>query len=180
MANPRMRSRPKWREIYDNASTLPPGALITYEDLEALIGYDPSKPGAARTPIYRASDELLTKRSKMLVPVPGEGYRVAHASEHEKVARANHSSASKKLVKAEVVAVHVDRNQLNEEQRKSIDNFTDMVRAQNAMLARHDTRITDVEEVVAKVDDRVGVLEQTLKAHGIDVPERRVVEGETA
>jgi hypothetical protein len=173
-------TRAMWREIYDNASVLSPGAIITYEDLEVLIGYDLSKPGASRSPIYRASQELLSRRSKMLIPVPGEGYRVAHATEHETAAKGHQRGARRKLTKAVSVAVNVDRNQLTDAQRKSLDGLADLLMAQNAMLSRHDRRIGDVEKDVAKVDDRVGVLEQALRTHGIDVPERRVVEGETA
>ncbi len=172
--------RARWRELYDHASKLAPGDIITYNTLTELLTYDPSKPGASRAPIYRANDELLVKRSRMLVAVPGEGYRIAHATEHEVKARGLQKSARRRIGKAVCTAVHVDRNQLTEAQQKSIDTLTDVLLTQNAMLTRHDKRIGNVEETVSRVDDRIGAMEDALRAHGIDVPSRRVVDGEVA
>lgn len=171
--------RARWREIYDNAAALPPGAILTYTDIETLIGYDVSAPGAARSPIYRANRALLTEHSRMLVAVPGKGYRVAHATEHEHQAKGQQRKARRRLSTAVTVAVNVDRNQLTAAQQKSLDGLADVLMAQNAMLASHNKRLGSVEKDVAKVDDRVDVLEQALRAHGIAIPERRTVDGET-
>lgn len=170
--------RPLWREVYDHAMTLDTNDVIDWQCLKDLIGYDPSLPGSSRTPILTASRRLLREHSRLLVSVRGKGYRIAEAAEQEGYARGDQRSARRKLTNAHAKAVHVNKNDLTETQRASIDALAHVLAAQNAMLKRHDVRLTTVEETAKVQDARLDVLEATLRRHGIDVPDRTPIPGE--
>lgn len=172
-------ARARWREIYDHAAELKPGDIITYDTLTELLGYNPAKQGASRTPIARAGQELLTKRSRMLIAVRGVGYKIAHASEHEVKARGYQKSARRRMRSAVATTTHVDRNELSIAQRKSIDAFTDALVFQASVLDRHETQIADLRRTVTQVDDKYDVLVAALQSQGISVPDRVTVAGET-
>jgi hypothetical protein len=167
-----------WRAVYDHALLLEPGDIIDWAALEKLLDYDPSAPGASRSPILTASRRLLTDHSRCLVSVRGVGYKVAKAEEQEGIGRSYQRGARRKLRKAVDVTTFVDRNALDETQRKSLDALAHVLAAQNAMLKRHDTRITTVETATQKQDARLDVLEATLRKHGIDVPQQQTINGE--
>lgn len=170
---------PKWRLIYDHAEQLQPGDLINWATLTELLGYDPSTPGAARSPITTASKHLLIDHSRTLTAVRGKGYRIARADEHETIAKGGQRSARRKLSGALGVAIHVNRNELSEPQRRSLDAFAHVLAQQNAMLKRHDAKIKDIETVAQQQDARLDVLEDVLRKAGIPIPERTIIEGET-
>lgn len=167
-----------WRNVYDHAALLAPGDIITYTQLTTMLGYDPSEPGRSRSPIYTASRRLLKDHNRTLIVQQGSGYRVARASEHEGLARAGQRSARRKIGRAVDVSTYVDVTELTAEQRKSLDAVALVLRAQNAMLQRHDTRIGVVEKDVQRQDDRLAALEAALARQGIDVPRADVVQGE--
>lgn len=169
---------PLWKAIYDHAVLLSPGDLIGWDRFEVLLGYDPSQPGQSRGPILTASKRLLTDHNRVLVSVRGEGYRVATADGHEGIARSGQRAARRKIRGAHLVATHVDRNALTDKQRASLDAVAHVLAAQNAMLKRHDVRISTVEGATQAQDARLDVLEATLRKHGIDVPSQRTVSGE--
>jgi alkylated DNA nucleotide flippase Atl1 len=171
--------KPQWEKVLDLVLELPAGTIVTFAELEKVLGYDPSRPGAARHPIRKAADHLLEARQRTLRADRGVGYRVAAATEHEGMARGRQRSARRHVTKAVALTVNVDRNQLTHAQRESIDALGAVLMAQNAMLRRHDVRITDVEIDVQKVDDRVSALEAMLRAHGLEVPDPQVIPGET-
>lgn len=171
---------PQWRLVYDKAATLQPGDVITYPDLAGLLGYDPSELGRSRSPIHTASRRMLKDHDRTLVAVPKKGYRVAHASEHEGIARAGQRSARRRISHAVAVTTHVDVTALTPGQRRSLEAVAHVLAAQNAMLSRHDARIGDVEKDVRRVDDRIAALEAVLARNGIDVPKVEDVPGELA
>ena len=169
---------PLWRPIYDHALELEPGDLIGWDRMAVLLGYDPSPPGASRSPIHMASRRLLTDHNRTLVSVRGKGYRVARAEEQEGIGRSYQRGARRKMTRAVAVTTHVDRNQLTEAQRTSLDAVAAVLAAQNAMLKRHDARLADVEVSTKQQDARLDVLEAVLRKNGIDVPTQRTVQAE--
>jgi hypothetical protein len=168
--------KPLWQLVYDHAVRLTPGDLITWADFEQLLGYDPSVAGASRGPIHTASRRLLRDHDRTLTSVRKRGYRVAFANEHEPIARSGQRSATKKLRRSADVAVHVDRNALTPKEASSLDSLAHVLTAQAAMLKRQERRITGVEADVQRQDDRLDVLEATLRKHGIEIPKLRVVD----
>ena len=169
----------QWQTIYDHAVNLAPGDLIDWDKLTTLLGYDPSVPGASRSPILTAAKHLLQNHDRTLVSVRGKGYRIAKAEEHEGIARSGQQSARRKIRNAVAVTTHVDRNALTPAQQQSLDALAHVLSRQNAMLKRYDRRITAVEASDQQQDARLDVLEATLRKHGIPIPETRTIEGET-
>ena len=169
-----------WRAVHDHAAALSPGDLIPYATLSDLLGYDLTVPGASRTPIQVAGRRLLDSHERTLIAVRGVGYRVALASEHEGLARGGQRSARRKLARAHTVAVRVDRNQLTTEQQSSLDAFAHVLAQQNAMLKRNERRVAAVETSVREHDERIEVLEATLRRHGIAAPKVETIAGEAA
>jgi hypothetical protein len=170
--------KPMWAKVLDLVEDLPSGTIVKFAELEAVLGYDPSQPGAARHPIRKAADYLLESKSRTLRAERGIGYRVAEATEHEGMARGRQRSARRQVSKAVALTLHVDRNALTEAQRTSIDALGQVLSAQNAMLRRHDVRITDVEIDVRQVDDRVAALEALLKRNGLAIPAAETIVAE--
>lgn len=177
-----------WRKVYDFAVDLEPGDLITWEQFEEILGYDPGVPGmgAGRQPVYMAARRMLVDHDRTLISVRNQGYRVAHAHEQEGMARSAQRAARRKIRRGMDLAVHVDISQLTAGQRRSVEAVAHVLAAQNAMLARHEDRITEVEEVQAKVahvqavaDDRIAALEAALLRLGIPIPRTEVILGET-
>lgn len=170
---------PLWQRIYDHATPLTPGDIITYLQLTDILGYDPSQPGKSRSPIHTASRRMLIDLDRTLVAVPKIGYRVAYAHEHETIARTGQRAARRKVSRALDVITHVDITALATEQRRSADALVQVLSMQAAMLARHDARIGTVEKDVRRVDDRVAALEQIIASHGIQVPDEIVVDDQS-
>lgn len=166
-----------WRKVYDIAVEMEPGELLGWDQLEQILGYDPGVPGmgAGRTPIYTASRRMLKEHSKTLISVRGKGYRVAYAHEQEGMARSKQRVARRQIRHGMDLAVHVDVRQLTPSQRRSIEAVAHVLAAQNAMLARHEERISDVEQIQERTDDRVAALEAALRQFGIPIPRSEVV-----
>lgn len=167
----------QWEKIFDLVVDLPPGTVVTFAQLRKVLGYDISQVGRSRGPVHKASEHLLAEKKRALMPERGKGYRVAKASEHEGLARKEQRSARKKVASAVALTVNVDRNELTDEQRASIDAFAQVVAAQAVMLSRQsirighaEKRIGHTEERIGQVDSRVGVLEALLRHHGVNVP----------
>jgi len=167
--------RPLWQKVLDLVIDMEPGTVVKFAQLEAVLGYNPSAPGAARQPIRKAAEHLLDAKDRTLRAERGIGYRVAKADEHEGMARGRQRSARRQLVRAVDLTVHVDRNALSETQRASIDALSRVLSAQNAMLRRHDVRLDGVEQDVRRVDDRVAALEALLRQNGVNVPEPQTI-----
>lgn len=167
-----------WHGIHDHALKLAPNDIITYQQLTNILGYDPSTPGQSRTPIYVASKHLLEDHNRTLVAVRGKGYRVAPASEHERLARGQQHAARRRIGKAVALATHVDFHALTPKQQKAVDAIAHVLKGQQAMLDRHDEQIGRVETSVRRVDDRIAALEAVLAQHGIAVPQADEITGE--
>jgi hypothetical protein len=170
---------PQWEAVFNLAEPRKAGDIISYGELSEVLGYDVTLPGATRSPIYKASERLLSLKNRTLRVVPRTGYRIAEAKEHEGLARGRQRRARRQITKGVALAKFVDWGALTKEQQVSLDKLGMVLAAQNAMLRRHDARIGDVETSVRSVDDRVTVMEALLRRHGIPVPERTTVEGET-
>jgi hypothetical protein len=171
--------QPMWQAVYDHAAGLNPGDMIGWDRLTAILGYDPSVPGASRSPILTASKHLLENHDRTLISVRGKGYRVTKAEEHEGIARGNQRSARRKIRNAVSVTTHVDRNQLTTAQQQSLDTLAHVLAQQNSMLKRHDQKLEHHDQQITQQDARFDVLEATLRKHGIPIPENRTVDGET-
>lgn len=167
---------PQWRLIYDLAIVRAPDDLITYEEIENVLGYDVQT--GHRSPIYKASKHLLEDHQRTLVAELNRGYRIARADEHYTLAKGQQKGARRKIRRGVALSTHVDLAALTPRQRGLIEDLNHVLMAQNAMLARHDTRIGDVEKDTRRIDDRVDVLEATLAKHGITVPQSQTVKGE--
>ncbi len=178
---------PLWRKVYDHAVTMEVDELLDWQQLKRLVKYDMSLPGASRSPVLVATKHLLRDKQRRLASVRGKGYRIVHASEHEQLALAGRRSARRKLAKARDDATYADRNQLDVAQRQAIDSLANTLSVQAAMLRRHEVRLdeqqTQIKDTQAQQQaqaDELARMRAALKLAGIEVPERRVVKGETS
>lgn len=139
--------KPEWQMVYDmllgNAES---GTVITYAELDDVLGRGFTN---NRAPLYRARDELGTRRKRWLVPVPTVGYRVTEAEEHVRIAVDHKRKSRKQLGMAVRVLSSTDLNRLSTEGLTEWDSEQKMTFALWAIVA-HENRLKRIEEVLRK------------------------------
>jgi hypothetical protein len=139
--------KPEWQIVYDallgNADF---GTIITFQQLDDVLGREFT---TNRAPLYRARDELGSRRKRWLVPVPTVGYRVTDASEHVRVAVDHKRKSRRQLGLAVRVLSSTDLNRLSSDGLSEWDGEQKMTFALWAIVA-HENRLKRIEEVLRK------------------------------
>lgn len=150
--------------------------VVTYADLAALL---PGTTRAAQQAATRAATVQIERdKSRTLAVVPGVGYRMVAAVEHEGLARKHHRSSRRQLVKASRKIKSADRTLLDAEQRARFDGIELNLSQQASMIRRLDDRVSATEKNlqdarrqtsgdIAEVSERVEKLAQALSRAGI-------------
>lgn len=171
--------RPEWQMIYDVLARGKVGDVIEYPALDKALGRDFRN---NRHPLERAIRELLNVKRRTVENMPGKGYRVVAASEHERLARQQQKFARRRIAKGLRTTRGTDRSQLTPEEALRLDRLEIMLADQQEALRRHESRIAKLEEVAKKAsrqkssddqrrDERVEKLYEALKRSGIDIEE---------
>lgn len=169
---------PEWQLIYQRVSTLDEGTVLTYDDLDEVLGRDFR---GDRSPIYRCIGELEKVDHRTLAVVRGSGYRIAAANEHERLAVGHHRRSRKQMRKAVSKAASADRSKLTPEERKRIDGLEMSLRQHADMIrrleARDEQRQAEIKALrrdtsadVAEISERVDRLTALLERHGVTTP----------
>ena len=159
----------EWEMLYDFLTTKEKGTVIKYAQLSAVLGRDLLE---ARSPLYRAMQELEMKDSRSLINVPGVGYRITIAQEHEGLARKHHKKSRRQIAKSLMKIESADKSQLTREERQRFENIEISLKQQADMIKRLDKRVAVVEQkqkthdgTAAKLDKLMAALER----HGIKI-----------
>lgn len=138
-------AEPEWKLIYNRLRSMQVDEVITYPELDDLLGRDFL---GARNPFYRAKLELERNDSKTMANVPGEGYRVAHPTEHERLAKGHVRRSHRQLRKAKSQVDSADRSGLDHEARRRLDALS--------------VHLGDVNRVVKQLNRRTSLNEERL------------------
>ena len=139
--------KPEWQLVYDALlGDADYGTTITFEELDRVLGREFV---TNRAPLYRARDELGSRRKRWLVPVPGTGYRVTDASEHVSVAIEHRRKSKRQIGMAVRVLTSTDLNRLSADGLAEWDTEQKMSFALYAVVA-HENRIRKIEEVLRR------------------------------
>jgi hypothetical protein len=139
--------KPEWQLVYDALlGDADFGTTITFEELDRVLGREFV---TNRAPLYRARDELGSRRKRWLVPVPSVGYRVTDAAEHVRVAIEHKRKSRRQLGMAVRVLTSTDLNRLSTDGLTEWDAEQKMTFALWAIVA-HENRIKRIEEVLRK------------------------------
>lgn len=157
----------RWRPLYEALRTRPRGDVVTYEDLDAVVG-DIRKD---RWMVYRADRELQMADQKALVNIRGIGYRIAKAEEHLDIANSHRLRGKRQARMAFKAAESADLSQIADPAvRRAITDTAEHMRGIEARMRYIEKRTTRVEktiksesstrkEVEAKTDERLARLE---------------------
>lgn len=74
----------KWRPLADVLAKVTEGDVLTYQEIQARTGMSLTQVHAH---ILRATRELEITAQRTVVNIPGVGYRIAAAGEHERLAK---------------------------------------------------------------------------------------------
>jgi hypothetical protein len=139
--------KPEWQILYDALlGDADFGTVITFEQLDRALGREFQ---SNRAPLYRARDELGTRRKRWLVPVPTVGYRVTDAEDHVRVAVDHKRKSRRQLGMAVRVLSSTDLNRLSSDALSEWDSEQKMTFALWAIVA-HENRLKRIEEVLRK------------------------------
>lgn len=179
------RERPAWEYVYDLLSPLDVGDLVTHDEIAKALDLTREEFATQRGPFYKAANVWGAERKRALRSIPGEGYRVVDAPEHEQLAKAHHRKSRRSLARGRKVLTNTDRSRLDDEQKVRFDALEANIARQEDMIRRLDSRTTKVEKAVAAAkqqhtvtEERVAALEDALRRHGIN-PAQSSAPGET-
>lgn len=185
------RERPAWEYVYDLLQPLDVGDLVTHDEIAKALDLTRQEFATQRSGFYKAANVWGAERKRALRSVPGEGYRVVDAPEHEQLSKAHHRKSRRSLSRGRKVLANTDRTRLDAEQKARFDALESNIARQEDMIRRLDTRTTKVEkavadvgrkhsateEEVASVRQQVAALEDALRRHGIDPSSAPVAAG---
>ena len=154
---------PKWRMVYDVLKQHNVDDVITYGQLQALLGTS-----SWRGPVYKAMETLERNDSRTLKNERGVGYRVARATEHEGLARQHHNKSRRSLKRSVNKLASADRTQLTRDMRKRFDELELTQKRHADALGRFGIRLDNIERRQDKTENVVSELHDLLRRHGID------------
>lgn len=139
--------RPEWRMIYEDLlDGAEPGQVITYADLEGLLGRDFA---SNRGPLYRARRTLGEMHHRWLEAVPNTGYRVIEPLEHMRVSAGHRRKSRRQVGMAIRVLEATDLTQLAADELAKYDEQSKLTFALWAVFA-HESRLRRIEDVLRK------------------------------
>jgi uncharacterized coiled-coil protein SlyX len=156
--------RPEWEIVYDRLRRMSIGDLITYEELDELLGRDFRK---ARAPYNKAHVVLLENDKRAMDNVVGVGYRVIEPSKQDSLARRQHRSARRRLRSASRFVRQADRTRMSPDDAARMDRIEAALAEQEDMIRRIDRRTETHARAIASLTKDVDALKSAVQ---IDEP----------
>lgn len=153
-------AKAEWALIYDRIKDLAVGDVITYVQLDGILGRDFV---SARSPFYTANERLLKERKRGLVCVSGTGYRVVSAIEHEQVARKHHKSGTRKLRRSAQWIHNVDRAKLDPETLARFDAIDEQLQRQIDFTRRLNGRVMKLDKALKQTREETAASTEETK-----------------
>lgn len=135
--------QPQWCAIYNVFTSVDIDELVTYDELSEAAGFDVQQ---RRSALYTAQRHLEEDCHRTLACVPGKGYRVAQAREHERLATNHQRRARRQVVKARRRVSSANRADLDQVQRDRLDLMASHLDRHEQMLRTHSRRIDTMDE----------------------------------
>lgn len=137
---------PEWRILFDVLLARSDfGDVITYSQLDNALGRSFRN---NRGPIYRANRHLGETRLRCLEAVPGQGYRVVAANEHDRMALDRKKQARRRLRWAGDVLRFTDRGALTQEELERHNGLARHVGMLYQVVAHHENRLQRIEDAL--------------------------------
>lgn len=164
--------RAQWRVVYDRIRYMKIGDVVTDDELKAAL---PETSWASIvSAMNRAIREVEVEHHRTLERVRVVGYRMIEAVEHERLGRKHHTRAKRQITKARRKIASADRSLLTADERRRFTALEEHLQRHQSMLRRlddrllkQDERIAVTEKQLAEKDDRLGLIENILRRHGI-------------
>lgn len=165
---------PQWQVVYEMLCRLDIGDHLRYDDLCAALGV--SDRSRVRGPVRKAAKRWGEERHRALVPVIGQGYRVADPAEHELIARSHNRKSGRSLGRSRAAIRNVDRSKLTPAEQARFDRLDvtvsrtlDMVQRLNSRTDRIQQTVDDDRAARQATDEKVARLEEAMRRHGIEL-----------
>lgn len=150
--------RAEWRVVFDLAVTMEPGETLTHDQLRAELDTDDMQR------VYRAvggaNTRLWKDRRRSLASVPGTGYRMLHATEHEVQADDYRKQGRRKVGKAVAVMDAVDLDAIPDSQREWAVKVQGGLRILAQAMDSHARTLHKHDDMISRLTERVDRLEK--------------------
>lgn len=144
----RTDGRSNQQVLIDTVKNEEPGRLFTYDELKQALGFD-SRVRVQRT-VIAAQHRLLKEFCRTLDNVRGEGYRIAKASEHTRIASSRKRRAENQLRRGLHVLRNVRWEEMDADARAAHEGTLMVSEALYRIQTAQDARITRIEEAIRK------------------------------
>jgi hypothetical protein len=130
-----------------------PGDLLSYDDLSAALSAGTDREYGTRdvqSVVTGSEHKLAVTLSRALMNVPGEGYRIAPACEHQRIAGRKKERASKLLKRGITVLRNVRWDEMDTNQRQAHEGQLMISSAIASAMEGIEHRLARVESALAK------------------------------
>jgi hypothetical protein len=126
-----------------------PGDLLTYEELGKVLDLDPDeRRDQIRQAVSAARPLVLIDQKRALIPVRGEGYRIAWASEFAGIATEYRRKADRSIGRALDVVRNVNEKELSPEELKRHRAVAVIITNLHTRMTSAESRLQQLEEAV--------------------------------
>lgn len=133
--------------LIDSVRDAKPGTLFTYDELKRILDLSKNR---TRAVVLAAQHRLLKEYGRTLENVRGEGYRMAEATDHTRIAHGRKRRADVQLRKGLHVLRHVRWEELDEEASKAHQGTLMITEALYRIQASQDQRLSRIEAAIQK------------------------------
>jgi hypothetical protein len=133
------------------AAQADPGTLLTYAELGEALGIEPGGDQTRvriRQAVGSARPTLLTDHHRALVPVRGEGYRVALPGEYAGMAENYRDRANRNVDRALAHIVYADESKMTPDELRRHRAVGLVVRNLHGRMTSAEKRLEDLEAIV--------------------------------
>lgn len=144
----RADGRSNQQVLIDAVRDSEPGTMYSYGELQRMLGFKSKE--RTRAVVLAAQHRLLKEYNRTLENVRGEGYRMAEANDHTRIAHGRRRRADSQLRKGLHVLRHVRWEELDEESRKAHEGTLMISEALYRIQTSQDQRLSRIEAAISK------------------------------
>lgn len=137
--------------ICDLVADYSPGTIIKYDEICNALSVNTDRTyeiPAAQSIVCRAEHKLATRLSRCLVNIRGQGYKIALAQEHQRIAGTKKDRAQKLLKRGVSVLKHVRWGEMDENQRRAHEGQLMILGALSSAMDGIEQRLRRVENAI--------------------------------
>jgi len=109
-----------WRILYNAVVMMPVNKVISFQELEDIVGFDLRK---NRTAIYKARVKLAKNNKRYLVSEHNEGYRIVEGTDILNHAESRHEKANTQIKLANFEASNLDTSKMSPDEKQRLSSF---------------------------------------------------------